>query len=312
MYQPPQEILEKYANLLVNFALNSGKGINKGDVVMCIVDDVAKPLMVELRNAILRAGGHPMLRMIPSGISKEFYDLASEEQLEFFPKDYLKARVDLIDHQIGIISDVDPHELKHVDSKKIFKSADAKKQYREWLNEKENKGKFTWTLALYGTEAMAKEAGMSLEEYWNIIIEACYLDKENPTAEWEAIAQEQKRVMGELNSLNVDYLHVKGENIDLKVKIGPNRKWLGGSGRNIPSYELFISPDWRGTEGYIYFNQPLYRYGNLVKDVRLEFKDGLVVKAEASEGQEVLDNMLKRENANKIGEYSLTDSRVSR
>ncbi len=71
-------------------------------------------------------------------------------------------------------------------------------------------------------------------------------------------------------------------------------------------------PDWRGTEGYIYFNQPLYRYGNLIKDVKLEFKDGLVVGFDASQGKSVVENMLQRENANKIGEYSLTDSRFSR
>lgn len=312
MYQPSQEILEKYADLLVNFALNSGEGIKPGEVIQVIADDVAKPMLVELHKAILKAGGHPMLRMVPTEINKTFYELANDDQLTHFPEDYARARVDLIDHNIGIVSDVDPHELSGIEPTKIFKSMDARKKVREWLNEKENKGEFTWTLALWVTEGMAKEAGITVEEFWNVVIEACYLDKEDPKVEWRKITDEQKRVMDELNVLDVDYLHVESENIDLKVKIGPNRKWLGGSGRNIPSYELFISPDWRGTEGHIYFNQPLYRYGNLVKDVRLEFKDGLVVKAEASEGQDVLDSMIKREHANKIGEYSLTDSRLSR
>ena len=55
--------------------------------------------------------------------------------------------------------------------------------------------------------------------------------------------------------------------------------WVGCSGRNIPSFEIFTSPDWRGTEGWISFNQPLYRYGNLVRGIRLEFSDGRVVRA---------------------------------
>ncbi len=311
-YTPPQKILEKYADLLVNFALNSGKGVKKGEVVMVVVDDVAKPILLELHKAILKAGAHPMLRLLPTGISKDFYALADEKQMTFFPEKMTKARCELIDHQISIISDADPHELQHVDPKKIFKATSARKKVREWLDDKENKGKFTWTLALYGTPAMAKEANMSLQHYWKTIIEACYLDKKNPTAEWKRIAREQERVKKKLNALDVKYVHLKGRNIDLKVGIGKNRKWLGGSGRNIPSYELFISPNWRLTEGYVYFNEPLYRYGNLIKNVRLEFKNGRVVKATASKGQNLLRSMIKQKNADKLGEYSLTDHRISR
>jgi aminopeptidase len=105
---------------------------------------------------------------------------------------------------------------------------------------------------------------------------------------------------------------VKGEDVDLKVKLGANRIWKGGGGRNIPSFELFTSPDWRETEGWIRFNQPLYRYGNVVKDVFLRIKKGVVVEATASQGQKVLEQMLKTKNADKIGEYSLTDKRMSR
>ena len=54
------------------------------------------------------------------------------------------------------------------------------KPYNEWMDEKENNQKMTWTLGLYGTSAMAKEAGMTLEEYWNQIIKGCYLDNPNP------------------------------------------------------------------------------------------------------------------------------------
>lgn len=312
MYEPDKKILEKYADLLVNFALNSGKGVQEDDVVMCVVDDVAKPFLLELYTAILKAGAHPMMRMLPSGFSKVFYEHANDKQLIFFPENYMKSRCDVIDHQIGMISEVDPHELKDVDPKKIFQSADASKKIREWLFAKEGRGEFTWTLGLYGTEAMAKEANMSIEEYWDVIIDACYLDKPDPKKEWRKIMDEQERLKKVLDDMHIEWLHVKGENTDLKVQIGKFRKWMGGSGRNIPSYELFISPDARGTEGYIYFNQPLYRYGNLIKDIRLEFKNGVVTNFDASQGKKLIESMLARENANRIGEFSLTDGRVSR
>jgi aminopeptidase len=87
---------------------------------------------------------------------------------------------------------------------------------------------------------------------------------------------------------------------------------MGGSGRNIPSFEVFISPDCRYTEGYISFNQPLYRYGNLIKDIYLEFKNGKVVKATAKKGEKILKHMIANTNANMIGEFSLTDGRISK
>jgi aminopeptidase len=94
--------------------------------------------------------------------------------------------------------------------------------------------------------------------------------------------------------------------------LGEKRKWLGGSGRNIPSFEIFTSPDWRGTNGWINFNQPLYRYGNLITNIYLEFKNGLVAKSSADKNYDVLKKMLEVENADKIGEFSLTDKRMSK
>jgi aminopeptidase len=107
-------------------------------------------------------------------------------------------------------------------------------------------------------------------------------------------------------------LHIKGEDVDLTVGIGKKRKWMAGSGRNIPSFEMFISPDWRLTEGWIKFNQPLYRYGNLIEGVELEFENGKVVRASAEKGEDVLKEMIAVEGANQVGEFSLTDSRLSR
>lgn len=312
MYQPDQSILKKYADILVKFALNSGHGIKPGDTVQCFVPDVAKPLFVELHRSILEAGGHPMMRLIATGIDKDFFELANEDQLTYFPRDYMKARIDVLDHSIGIIAEHNMHELKDVDPAKLMKSAEARKEYRTWANDKEYSGKFTWTLALYGTEAMAAEAGMSLEDYWQQIIQACFLDADNPVAEWEKIQAEQQRVMKQLNSMQIDKIHIVAEKTDLWIRLGEKRRFVGGSGRNIPSFEIFTSPDWRGTQGHIYFNQPLYRYGNLVKDAYLEFKDGLVVKATASQGEKLLKQIVARPNADKIGEYSLTDSRASR
>lgn len=311
-YQPPKKILAAYANLLVNFALNSGEGVRPGEVVQVAVPDVAKDLGLELQNALLKAGAHPLMRLIPTGFDKDFYTLANDEQLNFFPREFSRAKKDLLDHQIGIIADPDPFELAEINPQKIMQARNSKKPYRDWLVDKENKGQFTWTIALWAVEAKAKEVGLTLEGYWEQIIKACYLDKEDPVAEWKKIATMQEEIKKKLNEMKIEFVKVEGEDVDLKVKIGTDRIWNGGSGRNIPSFEIFTSPDWRGVEGWIKFNEPLYRYGNLIEDVYLKIEEGLVVEAKAKKGNKFLQEMLKTKNANKIGEFSLTDKRMSR
>jgi len=269
---PSKTILRKYAQVLVNFALNSGKGIKKGDVVRLNVSESAKPLYIEIRNQILRSGGHVISNYMADDVSRDFFELASNDHLKFFPSKYFKGIADQIDHSISIISETNKHELEGIDPTKIMLRNASVKPYIEWLDTKENAGKYTWTLALYGTSAMAKEARLTQKQYWDQIIKACFLDEKDPIKKWKAIFAQNALILKKLNSLKIDKLHIKGGGIDLWVKLGPNRKWLGGFGRNIPSFEIFISPDWRGTVGHIEFNQPLYRYGSLIEAIKLDIK----------------------------------------
>ena len=321
-YTPPKKILERYANVLVNFALGGGKGIQKGETVYLTVNEYAKPIYVELYKAILKAGGNVIQNYIPddketydkanSNVSRLFYEIGSEEQLKYFPSKYLKGLVEETDHSIYIISDTNKHILKGIDPKKIMMRGEAFKPYMDWRNEKENKGKFTWTLALYGTPAMAKEAKMSLKTYWSEIIKACFLDKKDPIKEWKKVFSMVEKAQNKLNALPIEKVHVTGPDADLWVQLGNKRKWMGGSGRNIPSFELFTSPDWRGTNGWIRFSEPLYRYGNLITGIELWFKDGKVIKAKAKQNEKILKGMIATKNADKAGEFSLTDKRFSR
>ena len=311
-YEPSDEILEKYADVMINFALNSGEGVKAGEVVQLRVSEVAKPLLVALRRAVLKAGAHPLVFYTPDDFAREHYELASDEQLSYFPEKYLKGLVDEIDHTVAVLSETNKKELDGIESGKIMAAQKALKPYMDWRREKEGRGEYTWTLCLYGTQPMADEVGLSLEDYWKEIVKACYLDEAEPAAKWKALYDELYAIRDKLDALPIEKLHVEAADTDLWVRIGENRKWLGGSGRNIPSFELFISPDWRGTQGRIQFTEPLYRYGNLIKDAYLEFEKGRVTKATASEGEAILREMIAVENADKVGEFSLTDRRFSR
>jgi aminopeptidase len=315
-YEPSKEILEKYAKVLVNFALNSGKGIKPGDVVRLSCPLSALPFYRALKKQIIDSGGliiGSVIDDMDKGAGKYYFEHATSKQLTTFLDKYYKGLTDQIDHSIAVIADHDPHELDGVDAKKIMLASKTNKPVSEWLEEKENKGKYTWTLALYGTPAMAKEAKISLKEYWDQIIKACYLDEKDPIEANRKVMKEVDRVAKALTKLDIQTLHAVGHDMDLRVTMGKDRKWLGGTGRNIPSFEVFTSPDWRGTEGWIKFNQPLYRYGSMVEGIELTFKNGRVVKAKAKQNEKLLKEMLATdEGASQIGEYSLTDKRLSR
>src|SRR3989344_133938 len=236
-YTPSKEILDRYADVLVRFALNGGEGVKKGEVVFLEVPECAKSLLLSLQRSVLRAGAHYITSFIPDDTARHFYEMAEEHQLDFFPEKFLRGKVDEADHSISIIAETNKKELEGIHPGKIMKRSLAYKRYKDWRRDKENKGKFTWTLGLYGTEAMAKEAGISLEEYWDQIIKACYLDSDRPVEKWREAFKEIERLRSSLSELKIDKLHLKSEHADLFIKIGKNRKWMGGSGRNIPSFE---------------------------------------------------------------------------
>ncbi|MFA6185000.1 MAG: aminopeptidase [Candidatus Shapirobacteria bacterium] len=312
MCQPSPEILDNYADVLVNFALNSGRGVKKGEVVFLQVPESAKPLLKSLQKSVLKAGAHAIIQYLPDEMSREFFELANDDQLKFFPATFLKGRVKQADHFLMILAETNYHELEGIDPQKIMERNQVFKPYKDWRDAKENKGKLTWTLGLYATPAMAQEANLTLREVWAQIIKACYLNDSNPVEKWRQIQNKSNHLRQKLNKLEIVKINIKAKDTDLNISIGENRQWLGASGSNIPSFEIFTSPDWRQTNGYIFFDQPLYRQGNLIKNIKLTFKDGLVVDAQAGYGEKFLKQLIKVENSDKIGEFSLTDKRFSK
>jgi aminopeptidase len=316
-YSPPPEVLERYAKLLIDYALGEGEGIKQGDVVRVIANEDARPLFIELCKAVWRSGGHVIqdynvAEDSSSSLKRAFLEIASDEQLDFFPLEYVQAMFEQIDHYVVVESVRDPHALSGVDSAKLMRSQRAGGPAFEIVMGKIGAGELTWTGVLYGTPGMAAEARLSLEEYWGQIIKACFLDDEDPITRWREVNAQIQGQAAWLSSLPIERLHVLGEDADLHVTLGQQRKWIAGGGANIPSYEVFTSPDWRGTEGWIRFNQPLYYNGPVIEGIELTFAAGRVVKATATTNESLLREMVAVEGADRVGEFSLTDSRISR
>ena len=311
-YEPPAETLSRYAGVLVGFGLRGGKGVRRGEVVHITGSEEAKPLYVAVRDAVLRAGATYIGNFSPSGATRARLELASVEQLSTFHRAYYRGLAATVDHHVSIRSTADPHELEGVDPAKLMLARKTLSPYRDWLDRKERAGRYSWTLGLYGTAAMAKEAGLSLEEYWREIIAACFLDDPDPIGRWRDVSRENARIRRRLDRLEVESIHVEGDGVDLRITVGAQRRWLGPTGHNIPSFEIFTSPDWRGTEGEIRFNEPLYRYGSLIEGISLRFSKGEVVEASATRNESLLTTMLATDAGScRLGEISLTDGRLS-
>ena len=316
-YEPPREIVERYARVLVDFALGEGEGIKPGDTVWVVGAEETKPLFAEVCRAVWRSGGNVIQRLEPTqderfNLERDFYAMASDEQLDHFPARYRRGLLDEIDHALYIDGTDNPQAMKDVDPKRMLRRQASFLPLIAWEQEKEAAGLLHWTIGLWGTEAMAAEANLTIEEYWEQIIRACFLDDAAPVARWRETMDDIARYRNWLNSLPIDRLHVEADGTDLWLTLGEGRQWVGGSGRNIPSFEIFTSPDWRGTSGHIEFSEPLYTHGKLVTGVRLEFREGVVVSATASENEQLLQQIIAAPGGNRVGEYSLTDSRLSR
>jgi aminopeptidase len=306
--------LEKYADILI-WGLKKArtKNYKKNDNILIRYDLGAIKLAEVLQSKVLDLAMNPILRInYSTQMDKFFYEKSNEKQLIF----QVPGEKELYENLHGGIYLHAPESLTHlahIDPGKLGKAAVARKPLRDILWKREENGLFGWTLCLMPTQDLAHKSGMSLEEYTDQIIKACHLDKRDPVKQWESIFDDAVRIKKSMNKLDVKYFHILSDNIDLVITPGEKKKWVGISGHNIPSFELFMSPDWRGTEGIYYANQPSYKDGNYVEGVKLIFKKGKVVKVEAKKGYDFVEKQLAIDaGARKVGEFSLTDKRFSK
>ena len=309
-----QDQLQRYAEILIwGMQTAREQDFAKGDIVLIRYDLPARQLCEILFESLLRQGLNPIQRVNGSPVMEHsFFSLADSSQLRFVPP----GEDRLMQHLNGAISLLAPESLTHlqdVNPEHIGTSIVARKKLRDILDHRENRGEFGWTLCLLPTPELAEQAGLPEEEYARQIIQACYLDHPDPVSQWQNIFHKAGAIKDRLNAMSVESLHLESRRCDLRITPGVQRKWVGISGHNIPSFEIFTSPDWRGTEGLFFMDQPSFRSGNLVKDLELEFSEGQVTSVKASQGEDFVKKQIALDqNSDKIGEFSLTDIRFSR
>ena len=308
------ETIKKYCHVLMWALKTARKGpCRKNEIVMIRYELPALRLAEALQSSLLDAGMNPVLRVgMTPRMEKQFYVKSNKRQLVFQPP----GERELYQKLNGGIYLHAPDSLTHladVDSNKIGKAAVARKSLKDILDRREETGKFSWTLCLFPTAELAKQARLPMAQYAAQVIKACYLDRKNPVEEWKKTYRSALEIKRWLNRMRIERLHVESDRMDLRLTPGERRRWVGITGHNVPSFEIFLSPDWRGTEGIYYADQPSFRNGNYVESVKLTFKKGKVVKSEAAKGGSFLAKQAALDpGAARVGEFSLTDKRFSR
>ena len=156
----------------------------------------------------------------------------------------------------------------------------------------------TWVACQYPTQALAQEAGMSLEEFTDFLYGACLRD-------WDA---EHERISRHAEPFEqADEVHLVGDGTDLRLSIAGRAIAVDAGGANMPGGEFFCSPIEDSAEGTIAFSEfPAVYLGQEVKGIQLTFEGGRVVDASADSNEEFLVSMLDMdEGARRLGELGI-------
>lgn len=301
------ELLAKYADVLINYNLGNGKGIKAGDVVRVNIGESAKPLVNHIVKAINKAGGYHSLNYRPEGYMKDYYDTASDEQLSHVDDEWNEAFSKHIDHTLSIISTVDPEELKDVDSAKLIAATKANGPLRKLMKKKYDAEEATWCIALYPTIEMAENAGMVTGELVDLVVRSCYLDEEDPIAKLKEVNGEIFENAKWLNELNVKSFTVT-DDCGTNLNFFTTDKYLFKNGQycNYPSAEIFTSIDYRTVNGTYKSNIPISRDGNIIDDITFKFEHGNCIEWNATKGQDYLSELMTIDGFEGIGEFAMT------
>lgn len=297
MYDPR---LEKLAHVLVNYST----AVRPNDLVRIAGPPVARPLVIAVYRAVLKAGGHPHVEMLPDECAEAKLDLGNEEQLRFEDPISLYA-VEKIDVSIGMWGQDNTKALSGTDPKRQAMVSQARKRQLDRFLQRAAAGQLRWVGTQFPCHAAAQDAHMSLDAYERFVFGAGLLDRDDPPAAWRDISRRQQLVVDFLNRAH-EIRFTTPQGTDLRLGVA-GRKWINCDGHeNFPDGEVFTAPIEDATEGVACYSFPAVHGGREVDGIRLEFKAGRVVGASAVRGEEFLIAMLDQDpGARVLGEIAL-------
>ena len=313
----PEERLERYARLAVEVGANVGEG-----QVLWLL---AQPEHAPLTRAIARCAYERGARYVDVDYSDQHVrrariEHAAEETLDWTPP-WMLEKIDFLVRErgalISIAGDPEPELLADLDGSRVARTR-MRELMERYLNGI-NRRLLNWTILAYPTEGWARLAfgEPDTERLWGAIAAATRLDAPDPVQAWNAHLDKLAARGSELNERGFDHVRFRGPGTDLTVGLAAGSTWVSGGGEtvdgrryvaNMPTEEVFTSPDRRRTEGTVRATMPLALAGNIVRDLELRFENGRAVEVKASAGADLVRGQLQQdEGACMLGEVSLVD-----
>jgi aminopeptidase len=315
-------LLERYADLIVSVGAN----VQPGQVFTIEALPEAQPLVAALaRVAYGRGARFVEVQYFDPELKRIRAELAAADSLEWVPP-WLARRIeglgDLDAARVVLVPLVPPGLLDGVDPARA--GLDRLPGLKETFKTIDDRS-IAWTISPFPTPAWAqvvypdKAPDDALEALWHDVVHVCRLDEPDPASAWTERLDQIWRAAQRLDALDLDALHFAGPGTDLTVGLLPSSHFAkeGGASHtrtgvqhvpNIPTEEVYTTPDPERTHGFVTATKPLDVAGSLVTGLRIRFEDGRAVQIDADSNVEALRaRCAVDDGASRLGEVALVD-----
>lgn len=288
------DLPSKLAQLVVQYSLE----VKAGQMVAIQGSTEAIPVIKELYREILRAGAYPEVVLQFPGQEYILVSESSDEQLthESAVERHIIERCDAL---ILIQSDPNPYETSRLPAAKLNQRRMGKAGVFMTFMQRVDTPGFRFMSMPWPTQGQAVISRMSLEELYDRLEKACFLDCPDPAGAWEQQRIKQQALIDRLKA--VRRLRIRAEGTDLELSV-EGRNWLNCYGlADLPDGEVFTAPLEDSANGTVSFSFPAKN----ASGIQLTFKDGEVVSARAGSGDAYLQETLLTPGARRLGEIGI-------
>jgi aminopeptidase len=309
--------IDRYAEL----AVRVGANVQPGQ----LVDVVARVEHAEVARAVAREAYKAGARYVDvyysdQHIRRALIEGAPDEVLSWTPPWLLERAKEVGEERAAVVAltgDAEPNLLADLPGERVGKARmlELADENNRQINEQLN----NWTVIGVPNAGWAAQmfGEPDLERLWELVEFAVRLDEADPVAAWRAHVERIGNRARALNELQVDEIRFTGPGTDLRVGLLPESRWQGCESltadgipyvANMPTEEVFTTPDLRRAEGHVRSTRPLSIYGRVVRGLEVTFEGGKIVDVRAEEGADVIQAQLGTdENASHLGEIALVD-----
>jgi aminopeptidase len=287
------EAVARWAELLADYCLK----VERDETIVISSSIEARPLVEACFKSVVARGGHPLVRLELPGLHEFFLENASESQLAFVPPSTL-LEAQVASARIRIAAESDTRSMSRIDPKRQATYERAREPLRQAARQNR------WVLTQFPTQAYANDARMSLDDYETFVASAMFLDRSDPGEAWRELGRRQAGLVEFMSG--VRSIRIEADDTDMTLAVA-GRTWINSDGRrNMPSGEIFTGPIEDSASGKLRCGFPVCRDGRELVGIQLEFREGEVVTASATQGEDYLLAMLDLDpGARRLGELGL-------